>query len=293
MLLATHDLEQVFALADRIVVLRDGARRRRRVPGGGAPQRRRGADVRGRGRLHRQPPAPAAAEPGRPAVRGRAGRLAPADRVGDGRRARAWTCSACTCWRPPASRPVLRRLRGDRAARRELLAAERGACRSARRAARPGWPRRAAPSWWWTTCKPGPPGRGHGRRPPRPACGAPGPRPSWAATACWARCPATPPRPGNPAPERLELATIYLRYAASAIERERLLTEVSRRNRVLESLRGLLESLAGPGTAAGRPGDLAAGPAGRAGRGQRARWSATDGDGLECRCIAHRPAGPA
>ncbi|HUY50461.1 MAG TPA: hypothetical protein VMV92_32935 [Streptosporangiaceae bacterium] len=25
--------------------------------------------------------------------------------------------------------------------------------------------------------------------------------------------------PGNPAPERLELATIYLRYAASAIER--------------------------------------------------------------------------
>ena len=52
--------------------------------------------------------------------------------------------------------------------------------------------------------------------------------------------------PGNPAPERLELATIYLRYAASAIERERLLTEVSRRNRVLESLRGLLESLAGP-----------------------------------------------
>jgi signal transduction histidine kinase len=52
--------------------------------------------------------------------------------------------------------------------------------------------------------------------------------------------------PGNPASERLELATIYLRYAASAIERERLLTEVSRRNRVLESLRGLLESLAGP-----------------------------------------------
>ena len=52
--------------------------------------------------------------------------------------------------------------------------------------------------------------------------------------------------PGNPAPERLELATSYLRYAASAIERERLLTEVSRRNRVLESLRGLLETLAGP-----------------------------------------------
>jgi ABC-type multidrug transport system ATPase subunit/signal transduction histidine kinase len=51
---------------------------------------------------------------------------------------------------------------------------------------------------------------------------------------------------GNPAPDRLELATIYLGYAAAAIERERLLSEVSRRNTVLESLRGMLETLAGP-----------------------------------------------
>jgi signal transduction histidine kinase/ABC-type branched-subunit amino acid transport system ATPase component len=51
---------------------------------------------------------------------------------------------------------------------------------------------------------------------------------------------------GNPAPDRLELATLYLNYAASAIERERLLAEVSRRNRVLESIRGMLETLAGP-----------------------------------------------
>jgi signal transduction histidine kinase len=51
---------------------------------------------------------------------------------------------------------------------------------------------------------------------------------------------------GRPEPERLELARLYLGYAASAIERERLLSEVSRRNRVLESLRGMLETLAGP-----------------------------------------------
>jgi ABC-type branched-subunit amino acid transport system ATPase component/signal transduction histidine kinase len=51
---------------------------------------------------------------------------------------------------------------------------------------------------------------------------------------------------GTPEPERLELARLYLNYAASAIERERLLSEVSRRNRVLESLRGMLETLAGP-----------------------------------------------
>jgi signal transduction histidine kinase/ABC-type multidrug transport system ATPase subunit len=51
---------------------------------------------------------------------------------------------------------------------------------------------------------------------------------------------------GRPEPAQLELARLYLGYAASAIERERLLTEVSRRNRVLESLRAMLEALAGP-----------------------------------------------
>jgi len=51
---------------------------------------------------------------------------------------------------------------------------------------------------------------------------------------------------GRPQPAQLELARVYLGYAASAIERERLLTEVSRRNRILESLRRMLEVLAGP-----------------------------------------------
>jgi signal transduction histidine kinase/ABC-type multidrug transport system ATPase subunit len=48
---------------------------------------------------------------------------------------------------------------------------------------------------------------------------------------------------GRPEPAQLELARLYLGYVASAIERERLLTEVSRRNRVLESLRRMLETL--------------------------------------------------
>ena len=51
---------------------------------------------------------------------------------------------------------------------------------------------------------------------------------------------------GRPDPERLELARLYLGYAAAAIERERLLAEVSRRNRILEALRGMLETIAGP-----------------------------------------------
>jgi len=48
---------------------------------------------------------------------------------------------------------------------------------------------------------------------------------------------------GRPEPAQLELARLYLGYVAAAIERERLLTEVSRRNRVLESLRTMLETL--------------------------------------------------
>ncbi len=98
--------------------------------------------------------------------------------------------------------------------------------------------------------------------------------------------------PGNPAPERLELATIYLSYAASAIERERLLTEVSRRNRVLESLRGLLETLAGPERVqGGLEISLLALLAGLGA--DSAAVIGTDGAALECRCIAHRPAEPA
>jgi signal transduction histidine kinase/ABC-type branched-subunit amino acid transport system ATPase component len=51
---------------------------------------------------------------------------------------------------------------------------------------------------------------------------------------------------GRPDSERLELARLYLGYAAAAIERERLLAEVSRRNRILEAVRGMLETIAGP-----------------------------------------------
>ncbi|HUH06988.1 MAG TPA: ATP-binding cassette domain-containing protein [Egibacteraceae bacterium] len=51
---------------------------------------------------------------------------------------------------------------------------------------------------------------------------------------------------GAPRADRLELVSLYAGHAASAIERERLLAEVTRRNRILESLRTMLESLAGP-----------------------------------------------
>ena len=51
---------------------------------------------------------------------------------------------------------------------------------------------------------------------------------------------------GKPQRDDLDLATLYAGYAASAIERDRLLEEVTARNQVLETIREMLETLAGP-----------------------------------------------
>ena len=51
---------------------------------------------------------------------------------------------------------------------------------------------------------------------------------------------------GKPRRDDLDLATLYAGYVASAIERDRLLDEVTSRNRVLETIREMLETLAGP-----------------------------------------------
>ncbi|MBO0820311.1 MAG: ATP-binding cassette domain-containing protein, partial [Nocardiopsaceae bacterium] len=52
--------------------------------------------------------------------------------------------------------------------------------------------------------------------------------------------------PGKPRRDDLDLATLYASYAASAIERDRLLEEVTARNQVLETIREMLQTLAGP-----------------------------------------------
>ena len=51
---------------------------------------------------------------------------------------------------------------------------------------------------------------------------------------------------GAPQRDELNLVTVYAGYAASAIERDRLLDQVTTRNRVLETIREMLETLAGP-----------------------------------------------
>ena len=52
--------------------------------------------------------------------------------------------------------------------------------------------------------------------------------------------------PGKPRRDDLDLASLYAGYAASAIERDRLLDELTERNRLLETIREMLQTLAGP-----------------------------------------------
>jgi signal transduction histidine kinase/ABC-type multidrug transport system ATPase subunit len=54
------------------------------------------------------------------------------------------------------------------------------------------------------------------------------------------------PTPGAPGRDELDLLTLYAGHAASAVERDRLLDQVTSRNRVLETIREMLETLAGP-----------------------------------------------
>ena len=51
---------------------------------------------------------------------------------------------------------------------------------------------------------------------------------------------------GKPQRDDLDLAALYAGYAASAIERDNLLDQVTARNRVLETIREVLQTLAGP-----------------------------------------------
>ena len=52
---------------------------------------------------------------------------------------------------------------------------------------------------------------------------------------------------GRPHRDQMDLVSLYAGYAAGAIERDRLFGEVTARNRVLETIRDVLETLAGPG----------------------------------------------
>ncbi len=55
-------------------------------------------------------------------------------------------------------------------------------------------------------------------------------------------------QPGPPERDEIDLLSLYAGWAGSAVERERLLAQATARNRVLETIREMLETLAGAGS---------------------------------------------
>jgi signal transduction histidine kinase len=53
---------------------------------------------------------------------------------------------------------------------------------------------------------------------------------------------------GSPTRDELDLVNLYAGYAAAAVERDRLLAELTARNTLLETIRAVLQTLAGPGS---------------------------------------------
>ena len=257
-LLVTHDLEQVFALADRIVVLRQG-----RVVADVSPMEVQRADV---------VALMSGIEMDSIAQRQLQRLRSLVDQLSDVEPAASLPLIVSAMAAAldqemlcvhlldrPVDRPVLRRSAAVGLPGAAARASTSG-CRSASTAAAPDWPPSPATSSSSTTSPPT-------RVPSRTgsAAAASGIQSEWAAPVVGARgvlgtVTGYGASVGRPDAERLELARLYLGYAASAIERERLLAEVSRRNRVLEAVRGMLETLAGPGPGRGRPGGRARSP---------------------------------
>src|SRR6185437_4016363 len=97
---------------------------------------------------------------------------------------------------------------------------------------------------------------------------------------------------GRPARDDLDLATLYAGYAAAAIERDHLLDEVTTRNRVLETIRERLETLAGPLAVADGLGVALQSLRRGLQAGEVALVTSAPGEALRCRAVATLPDAP-
>ena len=238
-LLISHDIDQIFRLADRIVVLRARADRRGRQPSRIAP--------RGHRRLHLRPAGRSSARRQLSRLHGLADQLASAE--------------------PSSSLPLIVSALAGALGRRGCvcISSRSGGCASQVRLA----------------CRPRSPTRGRTCPSILPAVRSELAAHSGEAvidfdirsSAAWApwRLLATEARvrsswsvpvmgadgvlgvitvfrevPGYPPSDERQLVNLYAGYIASAVERERLLGELTGRNRVLETIRVVLETLAGP-----------------------------------------------
>lgn len=91
---------------------------------------------------------------------------------------------------------------------------------------------------------------------------------------------------GKPQRDDLDLAGLYAGYAASAIERDRLLDQVTARNQVLETIREVLQTLAGPVPVAAGLGSALHALRGGLGASQVALVTRTPDGGADCRAYA-------
>ena len=242
-LLVSRDPEQMFRIADRIVVLRHGEVVGELDPHSSHPDDVAALQSGQRGRLLGPPPADAPARPRRSARVGRSGLEPVADPVGA--RVRAGACQRlCIHVADGGANWSARR----RSASRSRRSRPGHGWRSARPAGSPDARPRAA-NWSsattraiddWPGLRVGP------SAPIASAWSTPVLGPSGVSAVITAFSSAR----GGPGRDQLDLLSLYAGYAAGAVERERLLRQVTARNRVLETTREMLETLAGPVTVA-------------------------------------------
>ncbi len=94
---------------------------------------------------------------------------------------------------------------------------------------------------------------------------------------------------GPPARDELELVNLYAAYAAGSVERDRLLGQLTTRNRLLETIRAVLQTLAGPDSLADALDTALHTLAAVTGADEVALYGAADGLRPTCRAFAGAP----
>jgi ABC-type multidrug transport system ATPase subunit/signal transduction histidine kinase len=97
------------------------------------------------------------------------------------------------------------------------------------------------------------------------------------------------PEVGSPARDELDLVNLYVGYAAGSIERDRLLAELTARNTLLETMRSVLQILADPDSLAEGLGAALRILRTAAGADEVGLYDRADGGGTSCRAFAAAP----
>ncbi|WP_308116523.1 ATP-binding cassette domain-containing protein [Leifsonia poae] len=91
---------------------------------------------------------------------------------------------------------------------------------------------------------------------------------------------------GSPDSEELDLVNLYAGYAATALERERLLAELTARNKILETIRAILQTLAGADSLTDRISTALSALREAVGADEVGLYGHADDEGVSCRAFA-------